>query len=243
MTGLAATGGAMDTGDDQVTRTVSNLIRFFRDRRYEPGERLPSERDLATRFKVARGVVREALKSLEWMRYIDRKPNSGIFLRGPGQASTSIEALVLHSSIGIPFGAETDLQCLEVRKLLEVQAIRLACERRTDANVAALRGILAQANAAEGDGKTLAQLDYAFHMQVFEATQNDILVRVVTPFYLMSETRRQGFFADPANFRRSQQEHERLIAAIAAGEAGHAADLMADHIGRVEKYFADRQLD
>lgn len=48
-------------GENQVLKTVSELVSFIRQRGYEPGERLPSERDLTNRFSVGRGVIREAL--------------------------------------------------------------------------------------------------------------------------------------------------------------------------------------
>lgn len=219
-------------------RTVSNLVQFFQMRGYEPGERLPSERDLASRFNVARGVLREALKSLESMRYLERKPNSGIFLLGENQAETSIEALVLFSDLGIPLGREMDLQCLEVRKMLEEQAVRTACERRTSDNLAALHANIAASDAALKDGAALSQMDYEFHMLIFECTGNRVLVRLVTPFYLMSRVRREEFFSKPENFQGSLAHHREILQAIEAKDAARAAALMDTHIGRVEQYFA-----
>ena len=59
---------------------VSALALFFLQRKYEPGERVPSERELAERFKTGRGVVREALAYLEALRVIDRRAKSGIYM-------------------------------------------------------------------------------------------------------------------------------------------------------------------
>ena len=59
---------------------VSALALFFLQRKYEPGERVPSERELAERFKAGRGVVREALAYLEALRVIDRRAKSGIYM-------------------------------------------------------------------------------------------------------------------------------------------------------------------
>lgn len=227
-----------DGEQDQVTRVVAQLIRFFNQRGYETGERLPSERDLSARFKVTRSVVREALKSLEWMRYIDRRPNSGIYMRGGYQSDTSIEALVLYSNLGIPFGRETDLQCLEVRRLLEVQAIQLACERRDDEDIAKLRSVIERSANERTGGRALSSLDFEFHMTIFEATKNIIFVRLVTPFYLMSERRRTEFFTIGENFRRSYDQHVAIVDALQRRERTECADLMAKHIGHVEHHFS-----
>lgn len=221
---------------DQVTRVVSDLVHFLDQRAYDPGERLPSERDLSNRFKVTRAVVREALKSLEWMRVIDRKPNSGIYMRGGHQADTSIEALVLYSNLGIPFGRTTDLQCLEVRRIIEMQAIQLACERRTDEDLQHLQAIIAQSGQASG-GHALSQLDYEFHMRIFNSTKNNVLIRLVAPFYLMSEARRTEFFSIPVNVQRSISQHEELCGVIMRQDKIGAASLMSLHIGHVEQYF------
>ena len=223
--------------DNQVTKTISNLVHFLKQRGYEPGERLPSERTLAERFEVTRAVIREALMSLELMRYIQRRPNSGIFMRAEDEAETSIEALVMYSNIGMPFGHDTDLQCLEVRRLLEVQAVRIACDRRTDEDLAELTRITEVAAHSTGDGSELSKLDYDFHMQIFEATQNKVLVQLVTPFYLMSEMRRERFFRNNENFLNSHQQHLQLIDAIRARDTKAAAGLMDQHIGNVESYF------
>lgn len=240
MTGVAMAKEANEP--DQVTRVVTELIHFLQRRGYEPGERIPSERDLSSRFKVARGVLREALKSLEWMRYIDRKPNSGIFMRGVNQAETSIEALVLYSNLGIPFERETDLQCLEVRRLIEVQAIQLACTRRTHDDIARLRDIIERSRNGPIEGRFLSAMDYEFHMQIFESTKNNVLVQLVTPFYLMSERRREEFFSVPANFLKSCGQHVALVNAIEAGDSTLAAELMSMHIGQVEQHFTHRRI-
>jgi DNA-binding FadR family transcriptional regulator len=75
------------------------------------------------------------------MRIIERRPNSGIYLRNSDESS--IEALVLHAESGLPFQAEEEIaDVVEVRRILEVQAARLACTRRTPDNIRDLSKIL-----------------------------------------------------------------------------------------------------
>jgi GntR family transcriptional repressor for pyruvate dehydrogenase complex len=76
-------------------------VSLIQQRGYFPGERLPSERDLAERFSVGRAAVREAVTTLESMRYVERRRGSGIFFcRKPDTAS--LETLVLFSDLGLP---------------------------------------------------------------------------------------------------------------------------------------------
>jgi GntR family transcriptional repressor for pyruvate dehydrogenase complex len=223
-------------GENQVLKTVSDLVSFIRQRGYEPGERLPSERDLTNRFSVGRGVIREALTFLEASRYIERRRNSGIYLSGVAD-QVSLEALVLYSKLNIPLDRRTIVECMEVRKILEVQAMQLACERRTDADLAALRLILANSQAAIDAGLSIADLDLEFHMAIFRAGQNDVFVRVVTPFYLMSRQRRDAFFADPRHGVDSQSHHAIMVQAIEDRDVAKAIALMNSHIGRVEDHY------
>lgn len=221
---------------NQTFRVVNDLVSFIQKRGYEPGERLPSERDLTNRFAVGRGVVREALAFLEANRFIERRRNSGIFLAAETD-QVSLETLVLYSKLGIALDQRTLVECMEVRKILEVQAVAIACDRRSDADLASLRGILERSETALAEGTSIADLDHAFHMAIFRATQNDIFLRVVTPFYLMSRQRRNAFFADSRHARTSHGHHVALVEAIAARDAARAAELMNSHIGRVEQHY------
>src|SRR3546814_4412475 len=90
------------------------------------------------RFGVGRGVIREALSVLENLRYVQRKPNSGIYLN-PNRERTSLEALSLFAGLGLDLAVDKLAQILEVRRILEIQAVSLACERRTDPDLAAMQ--------------------------------------------------------------------------------------------------------
>lgn len=227
-------------GTNHVHRVVNDLVSFVRHRRYEPGEKLPSERELTERFSAGRGVIREALALLEATRYIERRRSSGIYLSRDAD-TVSLESMVLHEAIGIPQDQDVLLQSVEVRRILEVQAIALACARRTDEDLKVLDDILARSRDAIGQGRSIAALDYEFHMAIFRSTQNAVFVRMVTPFYLMSRGRREAFFADLRHGTDSHGQHVTLVEAVRARDAERAAHLMESHIGRVEKHYLTQQ--
>lgn len=108
--------------------------------RYRPGERLPSERDLAARTGANRGSVREALKTLEQLRLIEIRPGGGARVTPVEDASLDVleHLLVVH-------GAPDPLlvaQCLDVLELLITGAVRLAVERGSDRELARARQLL-----------------------------------------------------------------------------------------------------
>ena len=110
---------------------LSRILPFIKARGYMPGERIPSERELAERFGVSRGILRETLAALEAMRVIQRRPQSGIFLRDV-EREASVDLLVLESDLGMPVSSADVKDLNEFRSMLEVQSAGLACARRTD---------------------------------------------------------------------------------------------------------------
>jgi GntR family transcriptional regulator, transcriptional repressor for pyruvate dehydrogenase complex len=223
-------------GQNQVLRVMGDLVSFIRQRGYEPGERLPSERALAERVSVGRGILREALTCLEATRYLQRRRNSGIYLSSDSD-QLSLEAFLLYSKLDIPLERRTNMECLEVRKILEVHVIQLACERRTEANLSALKLILNRSQAAIDAGQSMSELDCEFHIALFRAAQNNILVSLVTPFYLMSRQRRDEFLSDTKRCVESHRQHVAIVKAVGDRDIAKAIDLMNSHIGRVERHF------
>ena len=146
---------------------------------------------------------------------------------------------MLYADLGLPLDPRVNSECVEVRRIIEVQAIRLACERRTEDDLAHLHANTKEFLKACATPTIASDLDYRFHIGIFRATQNDILLRLVTPFYIISRTRRERFFDDPARCKISHKQHLQMLDAITRRAAGQAEKLMASHIGRVEQYFGE----
>lgn len=216
---------------------MTALVRLIDQRNYAPGERLPSERELAERFGVGRGVVREVLSVLEGLRYLERRPNSGIYLNVAPER-ISLETLTLFSGLNLTLSTEQLAQTMEVRRIIEVQAVILAAQRRTDEDIANIGGIVARFDEAiDNSIESVANLDYEFHMAMFRATHNLVLMQLVSPFYIMSESRRLLFFKDKERSRASNAQHKQIFSALADQDAERAKAVMSDHIGRVERHY------
>lgn len=123
------------------TNVIAGILAYLQDRRLQPGDRLPSERDLAERLGVGRNGVREALSTLVTLRVIESRPNSGIYLRHMSRES-SFEALVLLTDIGAMPAPTEVMETMEVRAHLELLAVGLACQRRTEEDLARMEAIL-----------------------------------------------------------------------------------------------------
>lgn len=216
---------------------TAGILAYLQDRRLQPGDRLPSERDLAMRLGVGRNAIREAVATLTTLRMVESRPNSGIYLRR-FETDSSFEALVMLTELGnVPSAADV-AETMEVRAHLETQAVTLACERRTDEDHARLKRIVERtADLLEAGGNT-AQADTDFHLAVVQATHNLVLVRMLGAFYRFTARRREAlFFRDLTQARASLDEHRALADHILARDAVAARELILRHMARASHYW------
>lgn len=224
--------------DDERSELVARILTFVADRRMAPGERLPSERELAERFAVGRNAVREAIAVLETVRMVERRPNSGIYLRAVDRDG-SLDALVLRADLGVPLDAGEVAELIELRRILEVQGTELAGLRRQDEDLVRIDAALEAGRQTIAAGENFAERDAEFHLAVAEATRNRVLLRVVNSFYLLSRTRRRHYFADGRRAPVAQAQHEAMAEAIRAGDGARAASLMRAHLQSTEAYWLE----
>ena len=212
-------------------RIAAQVLKFIQEHRLGPGDRLPSEREFAQRLAVSRPALRESLATLEAMRVIARRPNAGIFVAGEGVGAVpSFESMVLRGDLGLPLDPTTVIQSLEVRNLLELRAVDLACERRTPEHLARLETILARTRERLREKRSIIDLDEAFHLAVVAATGNPVFVQIVQAFYRLSKLRREVYFSDLGRCRRSHRQHAAILRAITARDRTAACKAMHAHI-------------
>jgi DNA-binding FadR family transcriptional regulator len=215
---------------------TSKLLELIRDRGFKPGDKLPSERDLAALFGMSRSAVRESLIRLDTLRIVESRPKSGVYLQ-PYGAERSIEAMVLFAETNTPLTAAEVVQSVELRSVLESEAMRLACLRRTQDDLDLLQKILRDSAAAIARGESLAELDPLFHKAIVAATKNDVLLRFINVFYRMSRKRREIYFNEPLQSKRSHAQHVQLYGAIEAQDAELGQQILRRHLKGVDAYF------
>ncbi|HTH80771.1 MAG TPA: FadR/GntR family transcriptional regulator [Ramlibacter sp.] len=218
-----------------VTKSILDLIQ---ERNLQPGDRLPSERDLAHRWGIGRNALREALAGLITLRVLEAKPNSGVYLRRVSTDS-SFETLATLAELGAtPSGTEIS-ESTEVRLALEALVVQLACVRRTEYDLDALNDVQARTESALREHANIAELDTEFHLALVAATHNSILVRVLNSFYLLTATRRQAWFENGAQAKSSSRDHRKIIDAIEQRDTDAARQLIARHMNRATLYWQE----
>jgi DNA-binding FadR family transcriptional regulator len=195
------------------------------------GQRLPTERELASMLEVSRTTVREALQRLAASGYVTtrRGRGGGTFVRGDSLGPDSDE--MIRRTL-LPAWAELG-ELLDFRRLTEQLIARTAAQRRDDQDIAAIRGAVGQYAVAQ-DREASRLADHALHQSIARATHNSRLVE------LSARIRREvsfGFDAEPYTAevrRRAMHQHPLLAEAVIDGQPGAAAELAASHFSLTE---------
>ena len=208
-------------------RVEHELERLIVGNHLEEGDRLPSERELATQFGVSRTVVREAVRALVAKRLVDVGSGRGMVVRAPSAESAAVSMkLLLRMQAG---GADLE-KVIEVRRILEVEIAGLAAARRTDRDLRTLESILDEAERHRGDADAFIKEDLAFHAALAQATQNELFVLLLASLAeVMTEVRMLGLRI-PGTTSRALRHHGQILDAVRAADPAAARAAMDAHM-------------
>jgi GntR family transcriptional regulator, transcriptional repressor for pyruvate dehydrogenase complex len=198
-----------------------------------PGQRLPPEPELAESLGTSRSTVREAVRALVTARVLDVR-------RGDGTFVTSLRPELLLAGIGAAAdllqGGFT-LELLEVRRILEPAATRMAATRVSDATLTELDACLHRMSAA-GSQEELVQHDEDFHQLVAATAGNATLTSMLTG--VSSRTTRgrawRGIVEGGAT-ERTISEHAAILSALRARDPQLAEAAALLHVATTEAWF------
>lgn len=191
----------------------------------EPGQRLPSERDLVTQFGASRSTVREALRVLEAGGLVRSRPGDPL-----GPEIMAPEPIHLERQLS-RLAATSRMSLVELvgsRMILDAAATRLAARLRTDEEVAEMAAAVEAMQAALDDGHdAFSEADVAFHEAVARASHNT-LVRVCNAavrdvVLRLIATRISGDADATALMQLSLDHHRTVLEAIRRGDGEGAA--------------------
>ena len=202
---------------------------------YVPGQRLPSERELSEMLQISRTGIREALHRLAEAGYVEvRRGRSGGSFVLSGWGPNSAEMIGRHL---LPNWDRFEA-LFDARRLIEPLIARTAAERRTPADVAAIRAALDLYRVA-ADREASRKADEQLHRSVGDATHNPVLVGVSTQIRSRVSL---NLGAEPYTVRVRETaalQHEALADAIEAGDPGLAAEIASSHFSLTEKMIRD----
>jgi len=193
----------------------------------KPGSKM-SEAELAARYGVSRGPLREALRRLEGRKLLSRIPHVGVRV-----ISLSFEELI---------------EIYQVREVMEGMAARLAAEHMSVVEVQGLRQLLAehqqQAELQEGRAYFQDEGDFDFHYRIVQGSKNGVLTQMLCgELYHRVRLYRYQFSVTEGRPHKAFAEHHNIIEAIAARDGEMAEILMRRHISaarrNIEEHFRE----
>jgi GntR family transcriptional repressor for pyruvate dehydrogenase complex len=204
----------------------------------KPGDRIPSERELASMLGVSRPSVREAIMVLDAMGFLDARQGGGTFVRALTEGSIMDPLAKL-----VEMRDPALLRSLaEVRMGLESWSASLAAQRATDADIAELRRLYAVMEEQAARGGWDPDVDAEFHYAITAASHNSLQMHVLDSIHTLFHTTIQvalmEFYRQEGHIQKLLNHHREIMEAIAAHRPALARQKMMAHLAMVEEKMA-----
>ena len=214
----------------QIAEQLANLINIGD---ISPADRLPAERELATKFNVSRQTVREALIALEVSGLVEIKPGSGVYVL----KSASIKNSLINEDAPGP------LEIMEARIVVEGEAASIAAERISDEELQILKSYIEQMECLVKDQHTAEAelIDRKFHQLIAEATRNSAICTMINWLWeLRDSSEISRVFAQKVRqlgTKPNIQAHTDIYQQLSEHDSVGAKKAMQDHLSQVADAF------
>ena len=216
---------AVRTGN-AFEETVERLLQAIRLGVVAPGERLPSERELAGRLNVSRVTLREAIRALQDAGYVESRRGryGGTFVNAEPNRRSRKGPRRIVQDMGV------DLHdALTHRHVLETGAAEAAARRELgDAERAHLVSRLS--SAAHADLRTYRRMDSRLHLAIAEVTGAATLTSAIADVRMRLNELLDAIPLLERNIAHSNEQHEDIVRAILDGDSVTARQAMAEHV-------------
>lgn len=210
----------------RLYQQIADQIRELIERGgFEAGMRLPPERDLAQQLGVSRPSLREALIALDVEGRVEVRSGSGVYVSDtqPGRAAARTAAM-----------GESPSQLMEARSVIEGEVVTLACARVTPEQLARLRQVLKDMEAAIERRRARVDLDRQFHLTLAEMSGNAVLSRLIAELFDERHSpisaKISSRFESTRTWKSAHKEHEAILNAVEARDPIAAQAAMRAHL-------------
>ena len=214
----------------QTDAVVEELKRFFLSDQIQVGDKLPTEKQLCENYRVGRSTVREAIRTLQVMGYVELRPGRGAFLAA--KSLSSVDAtLAAWISENKPGMEET----LRIRQALESVAVSFAIEKASDAELARidLTRLAFEDALMRKDFAALSGLDETFHKAIVQASHSELLATLNNVAAMAFREWRDHSFKYEEYAAKAVLPHQRIAAALLARDGELAELQMRRHLDQV----------
>lgn len=195
-----------------------------------PGEKLPSENDLAQALQVSRPVVREALRGLAMMGIVEAR-------QGGGRYVTDLKANKLMEPLAFYLELEKHSldELFDSRVLIDGSLAGDAAKRASTSQKERLSNLVKLGHTLTTDPIRFRVMDAELHGLISEAGANAFLNRVSQSLYSLAINRRRKASELPNVLVQSAKDHEEIVKHIITGDSDKAQKAMIDHVENIRK--------
>jgi GntR family transcriptional regulator, transcriptional repressor for pyruvate dehydrogenase complex len=200
---------------------------------YQQGDRLPPIMEMARRFGVGHPTIREALKKLETMGFVEIRHGSGVYV-------SRSEEVLLHASPGYS-GTVTKkllLDLIRTRMPLELQSVTDAVRNGTPADLLEMRRLLTTASQNFSNDEALHQANMAFHRQIALASGNTVLAQLLDVLQELFTREQRLILGIHGPRERDHQEHVGILEALELRDETLAVGRMRQQLQGVQDAIA-----
>jgi GntR family transcriptional repressor for pyruvate dehydrogenase complex len=218
-----------------AARVTQELLDSIVEGRLRSGQRLPSERDLSEQFGVSRTVIREAVRGLEAKGVVEVKAGKGLQVASvtSAQVSETFDLFVRGQQIK-DYVQPADIS--EVREMLELRIVELACQRATEEDLVAIEKAFASIESATNN-KEAAEADSLFHLAIAQATHNLLLVTLLESVNATISAVRRESLQRPGRKAEAQKQHRKVLEQLLARNTVGVVEAMAHHLEDSQSFY------
>jgi len=211
------------------TRLYEEIVKQLKDLIHngslKPGDKLPSERELALQLNVSRTAIREALRSMESMGFIESKVGGGTFVR----QITFNDVIDPFSNI-LSQDKKLILELFDVRLLLEVEIARLAARNITPEKAYEIGKTIDEMEKEIASGGVGIKADNAFHDALAVAAGNSAMMKILNMCGDLLSSTRMATLEIPGQYKRTLEHHKLIFEAVRNGDEEQAVNIMREHL-------------
>jgi GntR family transcriptional regulator, transcriptional repressor for pyruvate dehydrogenase complex len=211
-------------------QVVEQIQRLIASGVLKPGDRLPPERELATRFGVGRSSLRDAIRTLEVMGIVESRHGAGTVVR-----DLSSDSLVVPLANLLVHKRELVAELLDVRRMIEPALAARAAANATDEEIAQMEEILRRQGEKIRRGEQTIEEDSQFHYTIALAARNSVLLRVLDVLMDLLHESRARSLQVPGRVERSYAGHKRILKAIKRRDQAGAEAAVKQHLREIEE--------
>lgn len=219
-------------------KVYEQIIAQIRELIYEgelkKGDKLPSERQLKEDLGVSRASIREAFSALEMIGLIESRPGEGTFIR-----DSFDEEVFNPLSLMLLLSENVASELLEMRRVLEIDCVKLAAKRATEPQIEELQQYIEELLGSSGYEEKSINADKMFHYTIARSSGNKVLL-----FFMRSISEAMDFHikntrtklvSTEKTMRDFALQHQQIFEEIKARAPEKAAAAMKEHLDYVEK--------